>query len=174
MESLSPFWCMVFSSFLVLYQAPRCCLIFQVLSKSTKSTKSTKFSRSIKVNQNLQNDNFISCHVILGSFFWSIFDDMFVFLNLKEFLLLIPSEGLWFVPISFCSIVKIQSFAQFSVDHLFHLVVPSLLLLRCCFFAFVHNAINRFISFSAYYYYHIYQPFRSGRIWHEVSFLSGV
>ena len=44
--------------------------------------------------------------------------------------------------------MKIQSFAQFPVDHLSHPVVPNLVLLLCQFTAFASYVINCLISVS--------------------------
>ena len=45
--------------------------------------------------------------------------------------------------------VKSKSFVEFSVDHLFHPVMPSLVFLLCQFAAFAYNEINILISVIA-------------------------
>ena len=52
----------------------------------------------------------------------------------------------WFMPISFISIVKFKSLAQFLVDHLSDPVMFSLIFLVSQFAAYAYNAINRFIA----------------------------
>ena len=54
-------------------------------------------------------------------------------------------DGYWFVHIPFGSMVKIQSFAQFPLDHLSHPDKPGLVHFLQLFIAFAYNMINRFI-----------------------------
>ena len=65
----------------------------------------------------------------------------------KNFTRLILLDRFWFVYIPFDSIVKIQSLAQFPVNHLSHPVMLTLVLLLHLFATFIYYDINDFIYF---------------------------
>ena len=66
----------------------------------------------------------------------------------EDFIGLFYLGQFWFVPITLVSKAKIESFAQFPVDHLSNPIMSSLVFLLYRFAAFAYYMINLLISIT--------------------------
>ena len=73
---------------------------------------------------------------------------------------LIRWDGFWFVHIPFVSMAKFLSLTQFPMDHLSHLVMPTLVFLLCQFDLTTYHYYYYYMKVSTQYYLVIFAEFQ--------------